>query len=90
MDKTIINGSGPLQEMFLIHDPANKSTINVRDATDEQLQKAREGAAQASQQLWDNVQNLLNQFQQACMANAVFSYELDRRNKSITIARIIQ
>lgn len=88
MDR-ILNGSP--QEMFVIHDPTNKATINVRDATDEQLQKAKEGAGNAQKQLWDNIQNLLTQFQQAAMANAVFAYELDRRKKGLVIAtRIFQ
>lgn len=86
MDR-IINGSQP--ELFVIHDPINKATINVRDATDEQLKKAREGASNAQKQLWDNIQNMLGQFQQACMANAVFTYELDRRTKSLIIAQTI-
>lgn len=90
MEKTILNGSGPLQELFIIHDPLNKATINVRDATEEQLEKARVGAAQAQTQLLDSIQNTLQQFQNACMANAVFSYELDRRRRSITVARVIQ
>jgi hypothetical protein len=90
MEKDILNGSGPLQEMFVIHDPANKRTINVRDATDEELLKAQQGAAQASKQLWESIQNQLTQFQTAAMANSVFSYEIDRRRRSIVIARIIQ
>ena len=84
MEKTVLNGS-PLQEMFVIHDPTNKQTINVRDATEEQLLKAKQGSADAQKQLWDSIQNQLAQFQQAAMANAVFSYELDRRNRGIVI-----
>lgn len=90
MEKTIINGSGTATELFVIHDPTNKATINVRDATDLQLEKAREGASNAQKQLWDNIQNQLAQFQQAAMANAVFTYEIDRRKKSIQVARVIQ
>jgi hypothetical protein len=90
MEKTAQINGAPL-ELFVIHDPANKTTINVRDASDDQLEKAREGAANAQKQLWDNMQNMLSQFQQAAMANAVFTYELDRRKKSLTIAtRIFQ
>ena len=90
MEKTITQINGSPQELFVIHDPANRSTINVRDATDEQLEKAREGSSTAQKQLWDNIQNMLGQFQQAAMANAVFTYELDRRKKSITIAKSFQ
>lgn len=85
MDR-IINGT----ELFVIHDPSNKQTINVRDATDDQLEKARLGASEAQQQMWNQIQNLLGQFQQAAMANAVFTYELDRRKKSLTIVSRIQ
>lgn len=79
------------QEMFVIHDPSNKATVNVRDATDAQLEKAREGASKAQGDLFDTIQGMLQKFQQAAMANAVFTYELDRRKRSIVIAqRILQ
>lgn len=79
------------QELFVIHDPSNKQTINVRDATDAQLEKAREGAAQAQNDMHNKIGELLAKFQQAAMANAVFTYELDRRKRSIVIAqRILQ
>lgn len=90
LEKIILNGSGPLQEMFVIHDPTNKQTINVREATDEQLLKAQQGAAKAQADMMENIRMQLAQFQNASMANSVFSYEIDRRKRSITVARIIQ
>lgn len=77
------------QELFVIHDPTHKLTINVRDASEAQLEKARAGAQQAQAQLIEQIQQNLAQFQQACMAHAVFAYEQDRRKRSLSIARII-
>lgn len=77
----MINGSADV-ELFVIHDPANRTTISVREASDEQLEKARASAQEAEAQL-------AQQYHNACMAHAVFTYELDRRKRSIQIARFI-
>lgn len=76
-----INGSAD-PELFIINDPTHKLTVNVRDATNAQLEEARASAQQAEAQLQA-------QYQNACMAHAVFTYELDRRKRTIQIARII-
>jgi hypothetical protein len=83
----MINGANP--ELFVIDDPAHKQRVSVRDASDEQLEKARSGAQQAQGRIQEDISKLLEQYTQACMAHSVFTYEIDRRKRSFTIARII-
>ena len=85
-----INHGSLAPELFIIHDPLNKVSVNVRDATDDQLEKARASAQQAQADFLNQIQNILAQHQQACMAHAVFTYEIDRRSRTIQIARVIQ
>jgi hypothetical protein len=78
-------------ELFVIHDSTSRTTVNVRDASEEQLEKAKLSAAESQGMLFDDIQKLLQKFQQAAMANAVFTYELDRRSKALIIVpRMIQ
>jgi hypothetical protein len=91
MEKTINNHMpltdipDPNAEKFIIHDTKNKVSVPIREATFEQLNTAKENSINQRRQLQDNIMQAIIQLQQAAMAEAVFTYELDRRSRTLAV-----
>ena len=74
------------QEAFLIHEAATGKSIVIREATDEQLARHLNEANSQHQQLMMQAMSTIGQALNAGKASAIIAYEIDRRQRSITIA----
>jgi hypothetical protein len=73
-------------ETFAIHEAATGTSTPIREATEEQLQRAKQAAEQQHRALAQQVIQLLGQSTNCAKAAAAIEYELDRRKRTITIA----
>lgn len=76
--------SGP-RENFMIHEGDTGKSYPIRECTDEQLAKHFQIANQQHQKLIEQAIHCIGQGTNAAKAAAIIAYEIDRRQRSITI-----
>jgi len=91
MEKTAtphVNGSGPtvVGEPFQFHDTTTGVTLNVREATDEQLAKLLANVQREQNAAQQAANEMLQRSMQALGMLSVVMYEIERRRRSIIIA----